>query len=145
MKKLIYTFLLFASGMLSAQKSNIVKFAVYNDAIGTVKMFDNHKSNIEKVNFYKTKASLPSHLKKFEYLADNGLTEIKLKKNAGNPDSLSLELLNKQGNVPTTSPVFIDGYKIEGPDTRIYSEMIENIEVKEYNGQNALYISTTKS
>ena len=142
MKKLLYIFMIFVSGMLLAQKSNTVKFAVYNDAIGTVKMFDNHKSTIEKVNVYKTKANLPSHLKKFEYLADNGLVEVKLKKNAGNPDSISLELLNSQGNVPKDSPVFIEGYKIEGPDTRIYSEMIENVEVIDFNGQKCLSIST---
>ncbi|MFZ4928987.1 hypothetical protein [Chryseobacterium sp. Mn2064] len=142
MKKLLYAFLVFASGMLFAQKSNTVKFAVYKDVIGTVKMFDNHKSDIEKLNVYKTKAALPSNLKKFEYLADNGLTEVKLKKNAGNPDSISLELLNSQGNVPKNSPIFVEGYKIEGPKTRIYSEMIDNIEVIDFNGQKCLSIST---
>lgn len=144
MKKLLYTFLIFASGMVMAQKSNTVKFAVYNDVIGTAKMFDNYKSSIEKINIFKTKATLPSNLKKFEYLADNGLVEVKLKKNGAYPDSISLELLNSQNNVPKNSPVFIDGYKIEGPDTRIYSEMIENTDIIDYNGQKCLSISTAQ-
>jgi hypothetical protein len=79
MKKLLYIFLIITSGLLWGQKNSNVQFAVYNDAIGTASMFDLYKSSIEKVNVYKTKASLPSHLKKFDYLADNGLIEIRFK------------------------------------------------------------------
>nr|WP_315033087.1 hypothetical protein [uncultured Chryseobacterium sp.] len=145
MKKILYTFLILTSGMLFAQKDSNVKFAVYNNVLGTIKMFDDyHKANIEKVNVYKTKANLPAGLKKFAYLADNGLVEVTLKKNAGYPDSMSLELLNEQHKLPKDSPVYIEGYKIEDPTTRIYSEMIENIEIIDSNGQKSINISTTK-
>ncbi len=145
MKKLLYLFLIFSSGLLLAQKNSNVKFAVYNNAIGTASMFDLYKSSIEKVNIFKTKASLPSYLKKFDYLADNGLIEIRFKKNAGYPDSLSLEMLNEQSNLPKDSPVFIEGYQLNDPTTLIYSEMIGNIELKEVNGQKNIHISTIRN
>lgn len=142
MKKLLYTFLIFFSGVLLAQKNNTVKFAIYNNVIGTVSMFNLYKSSIEKINVFKTKASLPSHLKKFDYLADNGLVEIIFKKNAGYPDSLSLEMLNEQNNLSKERPVYIDGYQFNDTSTLIYNDMITTIEFKEVNGQQCIHIST---
>ncbi|WP_312285440.1 hypothetical protein [Chryseobacterium gleum] len=142
MKKLLYTFLIFFSGVLLAQKNNTVKFAIYNNVIGTVSMFNLYKSSIEKINVFKTKASLPSHLKKFDYLADNGLVEIIFKKNAGYPDSLSLEMLNEQNNLPKERPVYIDGYQFNDTSTLIYNDMITTIEFKEVNAQQCIHIST---
>jgi len=145
MKKLLYIFLVFFSVMIVAQKNTYVKFAVYNNVIGTASMFDLYKDSIEKVNIFKTKASLPSHLKKFDYLADNGLTEIKFKKNAGFPDSLSLEMLNEQNNLPKDRPVFIEGYQFNDTSTLVYNEMIDNIELIDSNGQKNIHISTIRN
>lgn len=145
MKKLLYIFLVFFSGMLIAQKNTHVKFAVYNNTIGTASMFDLYKDSIEKVHVFKTKASLPPHLKKFDYLADNGLIEIKLKKNAGYPDSLSLEMLNEQNNLPKDRPVFIEGYQFNDTTTLVYNEMIDNIELIDSNGQKNIHISTIRN
>lgn len=142
MKKLLYTLLIFFSGVLLAQKNNTVKFAIYNNVIGTVSMFNLYKSSIEKINVFKTRANLPSHLKKFDYLADNGLVEIIFKKNAGYPDSLSLEMLNEQNNLPKERPVYIDGYQFNDTSTLIYNDMITTIEFKEVNGQQCIHIST---
>ncbi|MFP8892241.1 hypothetical protein [Chryseobacterium sp. EZn1] len=145
MKKLLYIFLVFFSGMFIAQKSTHVKFAVYNNTVGTASMFDLYKSSIEKLNVFKTKASLPSHLKKFDYLADNGLIEITFKKNEGYPDSLSLEMLNEQSDLPKDRPVFIEGYQFNDTTIRVYSEMITNIELKDCNGLQCIYISTIRN
>lgn len=145
MKKLLYIFLVFFSGMLIAQKNTYVKFAVYNNTIGTASMFDLYKDSIEKVNVFKTKASLPPHLKKFGYLADNGLIEIKFKKNAGYPDSLSLEMLNEQNNLPKDRPVFIEGYQFNDTTTLVYNEMIDNIDLIDSNGQKNIHISTIRN
>lgn len=145
MKKLLYIFLVFFSGMLIAQKNTYVKFAVYNNTIGTASMFDLYKDSIEKVNVFKTKASLPPHLKKLDYLADNGLIEIKFKKNAGYPDSLSLEMLNEQNNLPKDRPVFIEGYQFNDTTTLVYNEMIDNIDLIDSNGQKNIHISTIRN
>ncbi|MDW9378798.1 hypothetical protein [Chryseobacterium sp. JV558] len=146
MKKLLYIFFFITtSAILWGQKNSSVQFAVYNDAVGTASMFDLYKSSIEKVNVFKTKASLPAHLKKFDYLADKGLIEIKFKKNAGYPDSLSLEMLNEQSNLPNDRPVFIEGYQFNDTTTRVYVEMISNIELADFNGQKCIHISTIKN
>ncbi|WP_343638669.1 hypothetical protein [Chryseobacterium sp.] len=145
MKKLLYIFLVFFSDMFIAQKSTHVKFAVYNNTVGTASMFDLYKSSIEKLNVFKTKASLPSHLKKFDYLADNGLIEITFKKNEGYPDSLPLEIINEQSNLPKDRPVFIEGYQFNDTNTRVYSEMITNIEIKDCNGLQCIHISTIRN
>ncbi|WP_431610034.1 hypothetical protein [Chryseobacterium sp. 'Rf worker isolate 10'] len=145
MKKLLYIFFVILSGILFAQKNNTVKFAIYNNAVGTAAMFDLYKNNIEKVNVYKTQAGLPSHLKNFEYLAGNGLIEIKFKKNAGYPDSLSLEILNEQNKLPKDTPVFIDGYQFNDTTTLVYNEMIGNIELIDFNGQKNIHISTIRN
>lgn len=145
MKMLLYIFLVFLSGILPAQKNTDVKFAVYNNAVGTTSMFDLYKSSIEKVNVFKTKASLPSHLKKFDYLVDNGLIEIKFKKNAGFPDSLSLEILNEQNNLPKNRTVFIEGYPFNDTTTLVYNDMISNITFIDSNGQKYIHISTIRN
>lgn len=142
MKKALYIVLIFVSGWLAAQKNSNAKFAVSNDAVGTVKLFDQYKDQIEKVNVFKTKASLPSNLKKFDFIADNGLTEVKLKKNAGYPDYISLEMLNGQYNLPANTVVFIDGYKFDNPETKIYAEIITDGKVVESEGQKTLHLST---
>lgn len=145
MKKLLYIFFVCFSGVLFAQKNSNVKFAVYNNAVGTAAMFDLYKKSIEKAAVFKTKASLPSHLKKFDYLADNGLIEITFKKNAGYPDSLSLEMLNVQNNLPKGTPVFIEEYQFSDTTTLVYNEMISNIEVIDTNGQKNIHISTIRN
>lgn len=141
MKKALYIFLIIISGMVSAQKNMNTKFAVCNDAVGIVKIFN--KDNIEKVNIFKTKANLPSNLKKFDFLADNGLTEIKLKKNAGAPDFMPLEMLNEQYGLPKNTTVFIDGYQFDNPKTNIYSDIISNGKIVESDGKKSLHIFTT--
>lgn len=145
MKKLLYIFLVFVSGVLPAQKNTNIKFAVYNNTVGTASMFDLYKNSIEKVNIFKTKASLPSHLKKFDYLAENGLIEITFKKNAGFPDRLSLEMLNEQNNLPKDRTVFIEGYPFNDTATLVYNDMISNIELKDSNGQQNIHISTIRN
>ncbi|MGV2448874.1 UNVERIFIED_CONTAM: hypothetical protein POZ17_05785 [Ralstonia mannitolilytica] len=145
MKKLLYIFFITNSLLLLGQKNSNIQFAVYNDAIGTSSMFNLYKSSIEKVNVFKTKASLPSHLKKFDYLADNGLIEITFKKNEGYPDSLPLEIINEQSNLPKDRPVFIEGYQFNDTNTRVYSEMITNIEIKDCNGLQCIHISTIRN
>jgi hypothetical protein len=70
------------------------------------------------------------------------LVEIIFKKNAGYPDSLSLEMLNEQNNLPKERPVYIDGYQFNDTSTLIYNDMITTIEFKEVNGQQCIHIST---
>ena len=145
MKKLLYIFLVFFSGVLFAQKNTHITFAVYNNTIGTATMFDLYKDSIEKITVFKPQTSLPTHLKKFDYLVDNGLIEIRFKKNAGYPDSLSLETLNEQNSLPKDRPVFIEGYQFNDTATLVYNEMISNIEVIDTNGQKNIHISTIRN
>ncbi|WP_415327633.1 hypothetical protein [Chryseobacterium sp. MMS23-Vi53] len=140
MKKALYIFLIFISGMLSAQTA-YSKLIICNDAVGMMRIFDQHQ--IEKSNIFKSKSNLPSNLKKFDFLADNGLTEIKLKKNAASPDMMPLEMLNEQYGLPKNTIVFIDGYKFDDPKINIYSEIIADGKIVEHNSQKSLHISTT--
>lgn len=142
MKKIIYPVLFLASATLFGQKNPNMKFAIYNDVVGNVKMFDHYKNQIESVHVFKTKANLPKNLKKFDFLADKGLIEIKLKKNAGTPDLVSLESLNEQYQVPKDTPVSIEGYEFSDTSTKVFNEMITKVDVKDENGKKTLYIST---
>lgn len=144
-KIMLYTFFIFISEMVPAQKKVNQQFAICNDIVGTMKMFNHYKSQIEKTTFFKNKAGLPSSLKKFEFLADNGLTEIELKKNAGTPDIISLEILNEQFGLPKNSPILIDGCQFDDPLTNIFSEIIVNGKVIDSNGNKVLYIITAGS
>jgi len=80
MKKILYSLLICASATAFAQKNPNVRFAVSNNAVGTVSMFDANKKYVQSVNVFKTKANIPQNLKKYDFLADNGLTEVKFKK-----------------------------------------------------------------
>ncbi len=141
MKKILYSLLVFASVTLFAQKSPNVKFAICNDAVGTVNLFNARKAMVQTATPYKA-AALPSNLKKFSYLAQNGLTEVKYKKDVSTLDWFTLANLNSQYQLPETSPVIIEGYEFNDSNTKIYSEIIDKAEVKDYNGKKALFVTT---
>ncbi|MFC7347365.1 hypothetical protein ACFQO9_11620 [Chryseobacterium zhengzhouense] len=144
MKKILYSLLIFASATLFAQKNTNVKFAVSGDMIGTVAMFESQKDFIQSTQVYKTAASLPQKLKKFSFIADQGLTEVKFKNNNSPFDNISLASFNEQSNLPKDTPVFIEGYEFKDTNMRVYSEIAQDLEVKDYNGVKTLFITTTR-
>ena len=144
MKKILYSLLVFASATILAQKNPNVKFAICNDAVGTVAMFDAKKEFVQSVNVFKAKANLPQNLKKFDYLADNGLAEVKFKKDFGTLDFMSLANFNVQNDLPKDAPVFIEGYEFKNTDTNIFADMIADSKVETVDGKKALVITTVK-
>ncbi|KPH14792.1 hypothetical protein [Chryseobacterium sp. ERMR1:04] len=143
MKKIIYSLLVFTSATMLAQKNTNVNFTIYNDVVGTDEMFAHYKEKIESKHFFKPKEKLPQHLEKFAYIAEKGLTEIKLKKNIGTPDIIPLEILNEQYRIPKDTPIFIEGYEFDDTTIRIYSEIITKVDVKDDSDKKYLYIFTT--
>jgi hypothetical protein len=145
MKKLFYSFLLLSSATLFAQKNTNAKFVVANDIVGTVDMFTaNHKNSIQSKHTYKSAAELPQNLKKFNYIADNGLVEYKLKSGMGTIDRLALSEINVQFGLPEATPVFIDGYEFTNTGTLVYGDILSNMQVIDRNGKKAVSITTTK-
>jgi len=143
MKKVLYSLLICTSATLFAQKNPNVKFAVLNDIVGTTALFDGQKEVVQLKQNYKTTASLPQNLKKFSFLAEKGLSEFKLKNNAGILDNLSIASLNKSYKIPAETPVVIEGYEFSNPDTMIFGEILQNVEVKDNNGKKSLFVTTT--
>ncbi|MBT2623366.1 MULTISPECIES: hypothetical protein [Chryseobacterium] len=144
MKKILYSFLLFSSACLFGQKNPATKFAVANDIVGTVDMFNTKKDFVQSMNLYKTPANLPQNLKKFGYIAENGLAEVKIKKGYENLDRLTLGELNTLNNLPKETPVMIEGYEFTNMDTRVFGDILAKVEVKDYNGKKSLFVTTTK-
>lgn len=143
MKKILYSLLIFASATLFAQKNPSVKFAICNDAVGTVTLFDANKTFVQSMNVFKSKASIPQNLKKYDYIADNGLAEVKFKKDVGTLDIMPLSTLNDQYGLPKDTPVFIEGYEFKNAETMIFAEIIAKTDVKQVDGKKVLYITTT--
>lgn len=144
MKKILYSLFIFASATLFAQKNPNVKFAICNDAVGTVAMFNAHKDVVQSINIFKPKANLPQNLKKFEYLAENGLAEAKFKKDFGTLDVISLANFNTQYGLPKETPVFIEGYEFKDTNTMIFADMIAEGKVDMVDGKKVLVITTPK-
>ncbi|MBW3524402.1 hypothetical protein [Chryseobacterium sp. NKUCC03_KSP] len=142
MKKVLYSLFIFASATLFAQKNTKVKFAVLEGMVGTTTLFDSQKDYMQSKQAYKA-ASLPQKLKKFSFIADQGLTEFKLKNNAGILDNMSLAQFNEQYDLPKDTPVIIEGYEFKDTSTRIFAEIAQQIEVKDHNGVKSLFITTT--
>lgn len=142
MKKILYSFLLLSSATLLAQKNPAVKFAVANDAVGTVDMFNARKAIIQSSNIYKTQASLPQNLKKYSYIAEKGITEFKFKKGFESLDIISLAQLNEEHNIAKDTPVIIEGYEFTNTSTQVYGDILVKMEAKDYNGTRSLFIST---
>jgi hypothetical protein len=143
MKKLLYSFLLLSSATLFAQKNTATKFAVANDIVGTVDMFNAYKSRIQSTQTYKA-ANLPQNLKKFGYIAENGLVEYKLKSGQGVLDRLPLSELNAQYGLAKNTPVFIDGYEFTNTNTLVFGDILGNMEVIDNKGSKAVSIITKK-
>lgn len=142
MKKLFYSLLLFASASLFAQKNTSTQFAVANDVVGTVDMFTTKGDILQGKGVVKTKATLPQNLKKYAYLADNGLTEYKFKKGYEGQDRVTVAQINQMYGVDKDAPVFIDGYEFKNPETKIYAEILNNVEVQENNGRKVVTYTT---
>lgn len=126
---------------LFAQKNPNVKFAICNDAVGTVNLFNAKKAMVQSTTPYKA-ATLPTNLKKYSYLAQNGLTEVKYKKDVGTLDWMTLSGFNTQYQLPENNPVIIEGYEFNDSSTKIYADIIDKIEVKDYNGKKSVFITT---
>ncbi|SMP34021.1 hypothetical protein [Chryseobacterium profundimaris] len=143
MKKLLYSFLLLSSATLFAQKNASTKFAVADDIVGTVDMFTaNHKSSIQSTRTYKSAAELPQNLKKYGFIAENGLVEYKLKSNQGGIDRISLSEINAQYGLAKDTPVIIDGYEFKNSDTKVFGDILNNMHVVDNNGTKAVSITT---
>ena len=142
MKKILYSLFIFASATLFAQKNTKVKFAVAGDMVGTTTLFENQKEYVQSKQAYKA-ANLPQKLKKFSFIADQGLTEVKFKNNVGPLDNVSLAQYNEQHNIPKDTPVIIEGYEFKDTNMRIYAEIAQQVEVKDYNGVKSVFITTT--
>lgn len=146
MKKIFYSFLLLSSVTLFAQKNTSVKFAVANDIVGTADLFAGSlKNSIESSRSYKSFAELPQNLKKYSFMADNGLVEYKLKKNqVAALDRTSLSALNVRYGLAKETPVFIDGYEFKNTSLIIFEELLNKVNVIDSNGSKALSVITKK-
>nr|WP_315029733.1 hypothetical protein [uncultured Chryseobacterium sp.] len=134
MKKLLYSFLLLSSATLLAQQ----KFAVADNIIGTVSVF-NAKKSIMQVSKVYTAATLPTNLKKYSSVFTKGITEYKFKDGHNVLDRMSLAQMNSQYDLPTDTPVFIEGHEFTDTSTMIYPEIIAKGEVKDHNGKKTLF------
>jgi hypothetical protein len=143
MKKFLYTALIFASVTVFGQKAGQSQFVLIDGIISSEKMIKNDvpKSEIQTMNVYKTKAALPENLKNWANVSDNGLTELKLKKNATVYDRISLGELNEQVKLAKDNPVFVAGRKIENTDLKIFGNVLDNMEVKTIDGMQVLSIT----
>ena len=142
MKKVLYSLFIFASATLFAQKNTKIKFAILEDMVGTTTLFENQKEYVKSTQAYKS-ANLPQKFKKFSFIADQGLTEVKFKNNVGLLDNISLAQLNEQNNLPKDTPVIIEGYEFKDTAMRIYAEIAQQVDIKDYNGVKSLFITTT--
>lgn len=146
MKKLLYSFLILSSATLFAQQKNpAVKFAVADNAIGTVELFNTRKNVLQVSKVYNTPASLPQSLKKYSSVFTKGLTEYKFKNGENIFDRMPLSDINVQYNIPANNPVFIEGYEFTDTSTVIYPEIKKRTETKDYNGKKTLFIYTTEN
>lgn len=145
MKKILYSFLILSSATLFAQQKNpAVKFAVADNAIGTVELFNARKNLMQVSKVYNNPASLPQSLKKYSSVFTKGITEYKFK-NGENPfDKMALSEINVQYNIPADNPVFIEGYEFTDTSALIYPQIRKKMEVKDYNGKKTLFIYTTE-
>ncbi|MFS4470488.1 hypothetical protein [Chryseobacterium sp. T20] len=145
MKKLLYSFLLLSSATLFAQQKNpAVKFAVADNAIGTVELFNTKKNVLQVSKVYSTSAGLPQSLKKYSSVFTKGVTEYKFKNGENILDRMALSNMNVQYNIPADHPVFIEGYEFADTSTMIYPEIKKRTETKDYNGKKTLFIYTTE-
>jgi hypothetical protein len=143
MKKLLYSFLLLSSVTLFAQKNASTKFAVADDIVGTVDMFTaNHKTAIQNTQTYKSAAELPQNLKKYSFIAENGLVVYKLKSDEGAIDRILLSELNVHYGLAKDTPVFIDGYEFKNSDTKVFGDILNKMEVIDNHGAKAVSITT---
>lgn len=143
MKKLLYSFFIISSALVSAQKTAGTKLVVADGVIGTVEMFTvNHKNAVQNSRTY-TPANLPGNLKKFSAIAGSGLTEYQLKNGSGTIDRLALYQLNEQFRLPKDTPVLINGTEVTDTSLLIYGDLLSSIKLADYKGKKSVFVDTT--
>lgn len=142
MKKLLYSFLILSSATLFAQQKSATKFAIADNVIGTVDMFNAKKNLVQVSKVYATPASLPQSLKKYSKLFAKGVTEYKFKDGKNIFDIMSLADINTQHGIAQDTPVFIDGIEFNDTKTLVYPQILKKTEQKDYNGKKTLFINT---
>ena len=125
-----------------AQKDLSTQFIISDNTIGTVDMFKEKASFIERKDVYKAGTDLPENLKKFSFLADNGISSIKIKPSYKSLDVATVGDINKWHKLPVETPILLDGFEVKGKDTKIFSEILSDFKVVDFNGQKTLSIKT---
>ncbi len=140
MRKILYTFLLIASGMTYAQSKN-QPIVLVDGMLASNALINSDKKNIRSTQVFKTADSLPQNLKSFEGMVSNGLISASAKENYY--DKISLEELNEQFKLNAQNTVYFDGQPIRDTKIQVLGNVLAHMEVRENAGQKNLYISTT--
>src|SRR5690606_13927360 len=98
------------------------------------------KKNVQTTNTYKS-TNLPQNLKRFESLAVNAITAVKVKENYY--DKISLKELNQGFKLESHTPVNFDGNMLTNTDLIVLGNVLEHMNVTEVNGKNMITMSNT--
>ena len=142
MKKIIFTFFLFAVALFSAQTAKKEPFVVVDGVVASNKFIKDQQKNVSSMHVYPTAAQLPASLKAFAALGANGIVEAKMKER--NYDKIAFELLNDQFKLPSANPVYFDGFLIEDSKLEVLGNVLMVMEVKTVDGRQILDIRSSK-
>ena len=140
MKKILFSFLMFASAAVFAQQTN--SFVVVDGNVASEKFAQENQKYIKSKQVYKASSALPAGLKKFENYASNGITELKMKEERF--DRIEFSALNEQFNLPESNPVYFDGIQITDTNLKVIGDVLAAMEVKMIDGKQVLEIRSSK-
>lgn len=139
MKKILYIFLVAASGLVYSQTGKKVPLVILDGAIAP-SSWTSASVNKNILSATDLKGRMPESLSKFKAFSADRVIELKTAENYY--DKISLATLNAQNKLPENSPVTVDGRKFTDTSIIILGEGLYSVKVKEVAGSKSLDIST---
>lgn len=139
MKKLLFTLMVAASGLVYSQQVKQSPLVLIDGAITTENYMNTiNKKLIESVTVYKN--SVPDYLKNFENTSKAGVVDVKLKENRF--DRITFSQLNLDNKLPADNPVNFEGMLFHNTALYVVHDAITGMQILKQNGKDVLTITT---
>ncbi len=142
MKKILYIFLIAASGMMFGQTSKKQPLVLVDGMIAPATWT---KSNVDAniVSVQNLKGNVPSELAAYKSFASEGIYNVKVKENYY--DKMTLQSMNEQFNLAANNPVIVDGRTFNDTSLIILGEAMLYSRIIERDGKKHVAIDTVSS
>ncbi len=142
MKKILYIFVIAASGMMFGQASKKQPLVLVDGMIAPAS-WTKTSSNSNIASVQNVKGNIPADMAAFKTFASEGIYNVKVKENYY--DKMILQSLNEEYKLAANNPVIVDGRTFTDTSLIILGEALLYSRLIDKNGKKHVAIDTVSS